>query len=201
MELIAKAGDGTRTTLITGRGDFKGARDALVRYGAVEAFDKDEVGDELLSKHVPGEIKAAAALWQRSEGMRAYVLKPEGSPVWEWESKIQSLCKPRGGIAGLYEFWDHFLPALMPLIPMELERPLGVGGDDLVAGVFWSRARGCALRVGLTRSEKAEALEKELRSGSSFPGKVAGELEIIERSGVTGALLPTADLDRRDFPA
>ena len=193
LETLSKKADGTRTTLITARGDFLGARDALARFGAVEAFDKDEATERFLSEYVPAEIKAAGALAQRSEGMRAYALKPDNTLVLEWERRLQAACKPTGDIGGLYEFWDKFLSLIMPLRVYDLATPLKpIRDGGMFLGAVWSRGRGHAVGIGLTDKSQATALKEELSSPSHWEAigaKPAGSVELVEARGVVGGIV------------
>ncbi|NOY16167.1 MAG: hypothetical protein GXP23_04380 [Gammaproteobacteria bacterium] len=193
LDELSKSGDGTRSTLLTNFGDLKSGVEAVARYGGCYAYDKDEATYEFLSAYLPNELGKVRALSQRSEGTQMFTLKPEGSPSWKWEDELQSVCKPKGGIGGLYKFWDEFLPLIVPLQIHSGQTPLVLNPKiEVFLGVVWSRGCGHAIGIGLTDLSKERLLKNELESPTYWTAinpEPRGPVKIVKAGGVVGGIV------------
>jgi ActR/RegA family two-component response regulator len=151
LEIIAEKDDGTRAIVLTGYGTVKITRDAIIRYGAIDVIDKENLNLSFFNERLKNELKEAAISSKKRTTLDWYVMKPESMNVIQWESKVMDICQP-GGITPLHQLFDNLIQNLSPVIAINSKEPMLFDKNaGICCGVFWSRKIGHAVLIALAK--------------------------------------------------
>jgi ActR/RegA family two-component response regulator len=197
-------GGGTRCVLVTGwqGGDRLAVLSAAQeKYGVDWAFGKDKYDRHALIAKLTDLLEQAAAsrLDNKTpmENLRADI-----EPFLFEDLLIKTLA-PRGDVRTVYTLVSRLLGPAIPLIARHPERPVQTGPDDIIAGLYWSRALSAAVAVALAQAaawpDDESVVPDSLRL--LVPGGVEPELiDSTRERNIQGRLYELPGIDRDQFP-
>jgi hypothetical protein len=144
-------GDSTRCVLVTGwqGGDRMALQSsAHLEHGVDFAFMKEKYDAPVVTAKLT-ELLAKAPERRLAQGTAMASLSAGMNPPFRFERWLLDALSPSGGIQTVYTLVNRLLRDVTPAIAKHHDPPLEMGADDVCAGVFWSRALGCAIGVGL----------------------------------------------------
>jgi len=197
-------GGGTRCVLVTGwqGGDRLAVLSAAQeKYGVDWAFGKDKYDRHaLIAKLTDLLEQAAASRLDNKTPMEN--LRADTEPFLFEDLLIRTL-SPRGGVQTVYTLVSRLLGPAIPLIARHPERPVQTGRDDIIAGLYWSRALSAAVAVGLAQAAAWPDDESVVPDSlcQLLPGGVQPELiDTTRERNLQGRLYELPGIDRDEFP-
>lgn len=119
---------------------------------------------------------------------------------WHFEGQLVSALSPQGGMPTLYSLVSRLLTSAIPVVAMHPEMPLEKGGDGVLTGVYWSRALGTAVAVGLAPAGVWRGNTPSELAGLLPTGMKPDLIESVRERNVQGMLWELPGLDRNQFP-
>lgn len=199
-------GDSTRCVLVTGwqGGDRMALQsEAHLDHGVDFAFMKEKYDAPVVTAKLT-ELLAQAPERRRKQGTAMASLSAGIDGPWGLERWLLDALSPGpGGIQAVYKLVDRLLRDVTPAIAMHQNPPLEKGQDGICTGVYWSRALGCAIGVGLAPTDAwngsagvPAGLASRLR-GEVVPDRIT---EAHEKD-LAGRVWEMPGIERDQFPA
>jgi len=198
-------GGGTRCVLVTGwqGGDRMALQSrAQLDHGLDFAFMKEKYEAHAVIEKLT-ELLAHASERRLAQGTAMANLCATFETPLRFESWLLDVLSPTGGVPTLYSLVNRLLSSVVPAIASQPDRPLATGPDGICTGIYWSRALGSAIGVGLARAtawpDDATVIPASLARilpDDEMPDLIA---DISERN-IVGRLWELPGLDREQFP-
>lgn len=167
LEYLQKKDDGTHSIVITAHGTLKIARDAILRYGAVDAIEKKHLTIDFFENTLKEELKRGLESTRKKNNMDWCVLKPGDINFMQWENILMNVCRP-GGIQPLHDLFDAIVKEFSPLIPLSSKSPMKIDVEaGICFGFFWSRRHGSVVIIVLANNESQQFAKHYLEESVS----------------------------------
>ena len=168
LEYLSKKNDGTHSIVITAQGTFKIARDAILRYGAVNTVEKNELTLDFFENKLRAELIKGADSVKRKYNMDWCVLKPKNIDFMQWDNLLLNKCDP-GGIEPVHHLFDAIVSEICPLIPLNKDQPLRLDDKcDIFIGELWSRRIGSALILVISNEKNYHDIEDYVKNSANY---------------------------------
>jgi CheY-like chemotaxis protein len=144
-------GDSTRCVLVTGwlGGDRMALQyEAQLDHGVDFAFMKEKYDAPVIVAKLTN-LLAKSTERRLAQGTAMASLCAKVDPPFRFEYWLLTALSPAGGIQSVYKLVTRLLNSVTPAVASRPEMPLEKGPDGICAGLYWSRALGCAIGVGL----------------------------------------------------
>jgi len=152
LEQISKLGESTNSIVVTGHGDIRIARDALQRYNAVCILEKNEISPavirDLINQQIASQKQKFRPSQQECSKLLSGVTSNDAAEILVWESRMQNILKPSGGVDQMYEIFQLFVEKIAPLI--FVRGASGMQQDDKLntaTGYAWSKRLAQAIGI------------------------------------------------------
>ncbi len=126
--------------------------EAHLDHGVDFAFMKEKYDAPVVTAKLT-ELLAKAPDRRRGQGTAMESLSAGIDPPFAFEHWMLDALSPAGGIRTVYTLVNRLLRDVTPAIAKQPNPPLEKGTDGVCTGVFWSRALGCAVGVGLAPTD------------------------------------------------
>jgi hypothetical protein len=199
-------GRGTQCVLVTGwqGGDRMALQSqAHMDHGVDFSFMKEKYDAPVVIAKL-SELLAKAPERRVAQGTAMASLCAKVDPPLRFEAWLLDALSPAGGIQTVYSLVTRLLRSMIPAVASRPGMPLEMGPDRICAGVYWSRALGCAIGVSLAPAdawlEEVAVLPASL--ARMLPDGMAPDLltEACERN-IAGRVWEMPGIDRDQFPA
>jgi ActR/RegA family two-component response regulator len=196
LRYILSKNEGTRSTLLTGYGDFKDAEEAVNELGAGIMKKSPELPEwEIKLREAMTQAAASSQLVPTLESSTKF-LCGDMDPVI-WQSRAKQVTKYRD-VLEFTRLLDDLAETCIPLLERSTDNGLQKTLDgSAMAGIYWSRGIGDAIAVLLTHGELLE----EVPRLDSWPTDLQiGEiLYQTNRDQVYAAIVKCAGVAQEDF--
>lgn len=206
LEAIREAdGDSTRCVLVTGwqGGDRMALQSqAHLDHGVDYAFMKEKYdGPVVIGKLT--ELLAKAPERRQAQGTAMASLCAKVDPPFRFEAWLLDALSPVGGIPTVYTLVTRLVGSVTPAVASHPDMPLEKGADGICAGVYWSRALGCAIGVALAPATAWAGNTAALPAilARTLPDEVVPDLLAKDHErNIAGRIWEMPGIDRNQFP-
>ncbi|MGH3246674.1 MAG: hypothetical protein ACRDOI_10755, partial [Trebonia sp.] len=154
----------------------------------------------LVSDKITELLEQAARRRSRKTPMET--LSAGTDPPYRFDDWPLDALSPAGGVQTIYSLVSRLLNSAFPVIARRPVMPIEKGRDGVGVGVFWSRALGAAVGVGLAPAdawtdgeiEAPESLARLLPAGVT-----PGLIENVRERNIAGRLWELPGVDRDEF--
>jgi len=195
LEALCRARDFTSSFMVTGKGSVGITRDALIEYGAHDAIAKADIKLSDLQQFVEDGTNKRNNEAGVNEPRAADVLRGRNTAE-QWDDEMMR-ATGRGGVASLYDFLEHLVRPLMPLVRRGTDGHMRPAESDGVAvGEFWSRGVGKPVVIAVGEAEKVRRRRESDETGRDNSHKILRERE----KGKIGGFVVETGESRDAFP-
>jgi hypothetical protein len=194
FELLSRAGDGTSSILVTGKGTPRITRDVLKEYDAFDAMEKDDADPTGLAEFVRRgtDFRNSSAL----DRPAADVLRGR-QRADIWDSEMLHITRGKGGIGPLFNFLERLVGPFLPLVPEREGSTLKVNEQSSIAtGAYWSRGVGAGVLIAIGTQESIRGAAGATELNGRALGGTLREKAVGNMAGVVRAL---PEATRADF--
>jgi len=205
LEMIREIdGGGTRCVLVTGwqggdRLDLQAK--AQKEHGVDWAYMKEKY-------EAAAVIGKLTELLEQAAERRLSPITPMASlgasmEAWRFQDQLLDVTSPHGGVQTIYSAVSRLLSSAIPLLARNPEMPMERSPSGELVGVYWSRALGTAVAVGLASADVVQHNEDDVpvKLDRFLPAGVTPDLiERVRERNVLGWLWELPGLDRNAFP-
>jgi CheY-like chemotaxis protein len=198
-------GDSTRCVLVTGwqGGDRMALQSAAqLDHGVDFAFMKEKYDAPVIVAKLT-DLLARSSERRLAQGTAMANLAAKMDPPFRFENWLLNALSPAGGIQSVYKLVPRLLNAVTPAVASRPEMPLEKGPDGISAGLYWSRALGCAIGVGLAPAtawaeidDAVPAVLARMLPREVVPARIAN----VHERNIAGHVWEMPGIDRDQFP-
>lgn len=198
-------GDSTRCVLVTGwqGGDRMALQsEAQLDHGVDFAFMKEKYDAPVIVTKLTN-LLAKSTERRLAQGTAMASLCAKVDPPFRFENWLLTAISPAGGIQSVYKLVTRLLNSVTPAVASRPEMPLEKGPDGICAGLYWSRALGCAIGVGLAPAtawaevdDAVPAVLARMLPREVVPARIAN----VHERNIAGHVWEMPGIDRDEFP-